>query len=87
MILTLTPEQEAALEQSVRSGRFGSQEEAVSAAFSSLTREDIAQGENEETKRLHEKYPTLVDLFADSPFKGLDIEFPRDKSPLREVDF
>ena len=87
MILTLKPEQEAALKRSIRSGRYASQDEALSAALSLLAQQDASEEEREETKRIRAKYPTLVDLFADSPFKGLDIEFPRDPAPLRGVDF
>jgi Arc/MetJ-type ribon-helix-helix transcriptional regulator len=87
MTLTLTPEQESTLERSVRSGRFASQAEAVNAAISLLTEVSEAEEQREQISKLHERYPTLVDLFADSPFKGLDIEFPRDPSPLREVNF
>ena len=84
MTLTLTTEQEAALERSVRSGRFASPEEALSAALSLLS--GSSHEEAATTELLHKKYPTLVDLFADSPFKGLDIEFTRDKSTLRDIE-
>jgi Arc/MetJ-type ribon-helix-helix transcriptional regulator len=86
MALTLTPEQEALVERIVREGRYASQDEALSAALSLLAKQDVCEDQREETKRLRERYPTLVDLFADSPFKGLDLEFPRDPSPLRDVD-
>jgi hypothetical protein len=29
---------------------------------------------------------SLAQLFAESPFKGLDMEFPRGKDPLRAVE-
>jgi Arc/MetJ-type ribon-helix-helix transcriptional regulator len=87
MTLTLTPDQEASLERIVRSGRYASQDEAINAALSLLSKQDTAADRQEETRRLHAKYPTLVDLFADSPLKGLDIEFTRDQSSLRDVDF
>jgi Arc/MetJ-type ribon-helix-helix transcriptional regulator len=86
MTLTLTPEQEASLERSVRSGRYASQDEAINAALSLLSKQDTAADQQAESRRLRTKYPTLVDLFADSPLKGLDIEFTRDQSPLRDID-
>ncbi|MES2392011.1 MAG: type II toxin-antitoxin system ParD family antitoxin [Acidobacteriota bacterium] len=87
MTLTLTPEQEAVVEHSVHSGRFSSAGDALSAALSLLQDQESALRRSEEARLLHEKYPTLVDLFEHSPFKGLDIEFPRDRSPLRDVEF
>ena len=29
---------------------------------------------------------SLAQLFAESPFKGLEMDFPRDRDPLRPVD-
>jgi Arc/MetJ-type ribon-helix-helix transcriptional regulator len=85
MTLTLTPEQEAALERSVRSGRFASKEEAVDAAFATL-QEPAQVSLSEKARLLHEKYPTLYDLMQASPFRDLDIEFPRDRTPLRDIE-
>jgi Arc/MetJ-type ribon-helix-helix transcriptional regulator len=86
MTFTLTPEQEALVEQSVRDGRFTSEEEAIGAAFGSLR--EGTKITPELTARLRAvRKKTLVELFRDSPFAGLDMEFPRDPAPMRDVEF
>ena len=86
MTLTLTPEQEAALTSSVRSGQFASQEEAVDAAFASLVKRPRNLDVDFE-KLKAARTQTLVELFRDSPFAGADIDFPRDPAPMRDVEF
>ncbi len=86
MTLTLTPEQEAVLERSVRSGRFSSRDETVKAAFDSLDSE-ASLPEDERARLANLRSKSLIELFRESPFAGLDIEFPRDPAPMRDVDF
>ena len=81
MEVQLTPDQEAFIQQRVRNGRFATADDAVREALSLL--------EERERRSLRPKISgrkSLAQLFAESPFKGMDIEFPRDKDPLRPVD-
>jgi putative addiction module CopG family antidote len=81
MEVHLTPDQEAFIQQRVRNGRFATADDAVREALSLL--------EERERRNLKPKISdrkSLAQLFAESPFKGLDIEFPRDKDPLRPLD-
>lgn len=87
MTVTLTPEQEALVERELQRGNFSSPMEAVSAALQLLERTNIHAEDDQRRRELRHKYPTLVDLFAASPFRELDIEFTRDKSPMRDIDF
>ena len=90
MTLTLTPELEAVLEQTVRNGRFATREEAAAEAMkNAITALDpeASLPEEERQRRALLRSKTLVELFRKSPFYGLDIEFPRDHSPMRDVDF
>lgn len=86
MSLTLTPEQEAALEQTVRAGRYASPEEALAAAIDDLL--DHVPGSPAMTARLAKvRTKNLVDLFRDSPFVNSGIDLDADKAPWREVNF
>jgi len=81
MQVQLTPDQEAFIQRHVRNGRFATANDAVREALSLL--------EKREGRSLRPKVPgrkSLAQLFAESPFKGMDIEFPRDKDPLRPID-
>lgn len=86
MTLTLTAEQEALVEQSVRDGRFASEEEAIKSAFGSLRQTTKITPELTASLRAV-RTKNLVELFRDSPFAGLDMEFPRDSFPMRDVEF
>jgi Arc/MetJ-type ribon-helix-helix transcriptional regulator len=86
MTLTLTRDQEARLERSVQRGFYASQEEAVDAALNAID-PDNPRSEAIRMRLAAVRKVNFVDLFRDSPFAGLDIEFPRDPSTLREVDF
>ena len=81
MEVRLTPALEAFLRQRVRVGRFATAEEAVREAISLLQ-----EREGRSTKVRSTGRKSLAQLFAESPFKGLDLEFPRDEDPLRSVE-
>ena len=81
MEVHLTPDQEAFIEQRVRVGRFATADEAVQVAVSLLReREGDSGAERAEGRK------SLAKLFAESPFRGLDMDFPRDKDPLRPLE-
>ena len=86
MEVHLTAEQETFIQQGVHSGRFTTADEAVQEAISLLKQQELEQQES----RLHpEPAParkSLARLFAESPFRGLDLEFPRSPGTLRSVE-
>lgn len=81
MAMVLNPEQEARIHRVVESGVYASPEAALEAALASLTHASEDETDFPEGKL------NLVDLFTTSPFRDIDIEFVRDKSPLRDIDW
>lgn len=74
------PELEALIEERLRTGAFQNVEEVLLDALKSAP----------DTKPVKRERPagrkSLVQLFAESPFKGLDLEFKRDSDLLRPTD-
>jgi len=96
MTFRLNPELEARIEELIASGRFSSPEDVIRAGVESLPAQaDAGLGLQptskippELTARLREvRKKNLIELFRDSPFAGIDVEFPRDPAPMREVEF
>jgi Arc/MetJ-type ribon-helix-helix transcriptional regulator len=85
MALTLTSEQEAIVKRSVREGKFASAKDALNAALSSIDDEALLP-EEEKARRAKIRSTSLLQLMQESPLYGLDIEFERDRSPMRELD-
>jgi putative addiction module CopG family antidote len=81
MEVHLGPDQEAFVLQRIRSGRFATADEAVREAVSLLEEKEAGSGIRRPAGR-----KSLAQIFAESPFQGMDIEFPRDKSPMRTVE-
>ena len=85
MALALSPEQEAVVERSVREGKFVSIREALNAALSTLDDEAFLP-EEERARRATLRSKSLFQLMQESPLYGLNIEFERDRSPMRDID-
>jgi len=85
MAIALNPEQEAVVERSVREGRFASTHEALDAALGSLDPEAFLP-EEERARRASLRSKSLFQLMQESPFYDADIEFERDRTPMRDVD-
>ena len=85
MAMALSPEQEAVVERSVREGRFSSAHEALTAALRTLNGKALLSDE-EEARRAVIRSKSLFQLMQESPLYGLDIEFERDRSPMRDID-
>ena len=81
MEVHLTPDQEAFIQQHVSTGRFATADEAVQEAVMLLE-----ERERQRMKTRTSGRKSLAQLFAESPFKGLDMEFPRGKDTLRVVE-
>lgn len=74
------PELEALIQQRMASGAFQDVEEVLMHAL----RSSSVPGNSLESEPVGRK--SLAQLFAESPFRGTDLDFPRDPSPLRRVD-
>ena len=81
MRITPKPEQEEIISQAIQAGLIRNPEEALEIAVHTL------QDRLQETLR---KRPpgrkSLPRLFAESPWKGLDLEIERDPDPGRPID-
>jgi hypothetical protein len=75
MTITLNDEQERLLSEVVKAGAASSAEEAVDRAVRIF--HSLATG----TRPVYRQVDNLADLFARSPFRGLDMDFERDKDP------
>ncbi len=79
MTITLNDEQSRLLTEVVKAGAARSPEEAVDRAVRAL--HSLATG----TRPVHQQVDNLADLFAKSPFRGLDMDFERDKDIGRDI--
>jgi Arc/MetJ-type ribon-helix-helix transcriptional regulator len=82
MVVQLEPDQEEFLAQGVRSGRFATVDEALREAVGLLKDREIGSAVKRAAGR-----KSLAQLFAESPFRGTEMEFERNPSPLRPVEF
>lgn len=80
MTITLNDERTRLLSELVEAGVAHSPEEAVDQAVRTL--HSLAT----QVKPVHQQVDNLADLFAKSPFRGLDMNFERDKDPGRNID-
>ncbi len=81
MDVHIHPDQEAFIRHRVNSGRFANADEVVQEAISRL--------EKQEKSLLHKSSlprKSLAELFAESPFRELDLEFSRTKDGLRPFE-
>ena len=72
------PRLEALIEQRMASGNFQTVEDLLLQMLETSPSDDL---DSEPAGR-----KSLAQLFAESPFRGMDIEFPRDNSPMRPLD-
>jgi hypothetical protein len=79
MTITLNEEQARLLSEVVKAGAAHSTEEAVDQAVRAF--HSSATGQTP----VHRQVDNLADLFARSPFRGLNMEFERDKDTGRDI--
>ena len=79
MTITLNDEHARLLSEVVQAGAARSTEEAVDQAVRAL--HSLTTGR----RRIHQQVDNLADLFAKSPFHGLDMDFERDQDPGRDI--
>ena len=80
MTITLSEAQTRLLSEVVSAGGARSQEEAGDRAVRALHSSVTAR------KPVHQQVDNLADLFARSPFRGLDMEFERDQDTGRDIN-
>ena len=78
MTIELKPEDEKLIEEKLRSGAFHSVEEVIHRALVLLPTPDPV------SERMPKK--NLVELFAESPLKGLDLNLERDPDYGRDIE-
>jgi hypothetical protein len=78
MTITLNDEQARLLSEVATAGAAGSTEEAVDQAVRALHSSAVPK------RPVHQQVDNLADLFAKSPFRGLDMDFDRDKDTGRD---
>jgi len=79
MTITLNEEQTRLLTEVVKAGAARSPEDAVDQAVRALHSTTAGK------RPVHQKVDNLADLFAKSPFRGLNMEFERDKDTGRDI--
>ena len=79
MTILLNDEQSRLVNEVVEAGGAGSAEEAVDQALRAL--HAIAMGK----RPVHQQVDNLANLFARSPFRGLNMEFERDSDIGRDI--
>lgn len=77
-----SPEAEVIIRRRMSAGGFQSAEEAIVDALKSAT---AAEAPSAHTPRRPAGRKSLAQLFADSPFKGFEIDFERDPDCGRDV--
>ncbi len=82
MTIELKPDQELLLKEAVRQGRFNTVDEAVEQAIRSIASQVAprASGGRPDGKK------SLVQLFAESPMKGVNLRIERAKDSSRPAD-
>ena len=81
MTITLSDEQTHLLSEVVKAGAAKSTEDAVDKAVRAF----YSSATSPASVPVHQQVDNLADLFARSPFRGLDMEFERDKDPGRDI--
>ncbi len=79
MTITLSDEQARLLSEVVSAGIARSPEEAVDKAVRALHSSTAGK------RPVHQQIDNLADLFAKSPFHGLDMDFERDQDTGRDI--
>jgi len=81
MTIELRPDQERIIQEQLASGRFRSVDEILDTALSNLPNDaqsGAAAGSGVVGRQRPAGQKSLAQLFAESPFKGLELEFERD---------
>jgi Arc/MetJ-type ribon-helix-helix transcriptional regulator len=87
MTIELKPEQERIIREEIQSGHFRSPDEVLDYAFAALREKHHAEQSAAKPPKAPrpEGRKNLAQLFAESPFKGLEINFERDPDYGRDI--
>ena len=80
MTIQLNPEQERIIQEEIRSGHARSPDEVLDRALAALREKEHPPQIPAKTRK------KLVQLFAESPLAGADLDFERDRDFGRDVD-
>ena len=81
MTIHLNPEQEQVIGRAIQAGLIETVDDVVEVGVEAIKQRLEARGELSVPPAAN-----MVELFANSPFAGLDMDFERDSDPGREVD-
>jgi len=88
----LNPEQAVVVGEAIRAGLIETPDDVVNVGVETIrqrlgTRHSTTlPSPTEDAVPAHVRAKNLVELFADSPFKGADLQFERDKDTGRDIE-
>ena len=86
MTIDLKPEQEQVVGRAIRAGLIHTADEVVEVGVETIRLRLEAHNHDAPGTKPALAAEDLVELFANSPFAGLDMDFERDPDPGREVE-
>ena len=91
MSVHLNPEQAVVVGEAIRAGLIETPDDVVNVGVETIrqrlgTRPTTALPSSMTEVPAHVRAKNLVELFADSPFKGADLQFERDKDAGRDIE-
>lgn len=92
MTVHLNPEQAVVVGEAIRAGLIETPDDVVNVGVETIrqrlgTRHSTTlPSPTEDAVPAHVRAKNLVELFADSPFKGADLQFERDKDTGRDIE-
>lgn len=92
MTVLLKPEQAAVVGEAIRVGIIETPDDVVNVGVEAIRQRLGAQSATAsspsvaDTAPVHVRAKNLVELFAESPFKGLDLQFERDQDTGRDIE-
>jgi Arc/MetJ-type ribon-helix-helix transcriptional regulator len=88
MTIELKPEQERIIREEIQSGHFRSPDEVLDYAFAALREkhQTAPPAANGPKRPRPEGKKNLAQLFAESPFKGMELDFERDPDYGRDIE-
>jgi hypothetical protein len=85
----LKPDQARIVGAAIQAGLIRTPDDVVEVGVETIRRQLNAGAEvrpSDKTLPVHRRAKNLVELFAESPFKGLDLDFERDPDPGRSIE-
>jgi hypothetical protein len=85
----LKPDQAQIVGEAIRAGLIETPDDVVDVGVETIRRQLNAGAEartSDKTLPVHQRARNLVELFAESPFKGLDLDFERDRDTGSNIE-